>query len=209
MAAAKLFILDCCYAGGFKGVAEELGSELSGKGRFVLSAASPTEEALDSGIVGAPSPFTAVLVDALNRDASDLDDDGHIDLEDVFRSIRDRKVAGAPKPFRNFDGTGSLVLARRPKRGTEADRVGEHEGRNVGAGEQSPRSVGRKKRGDISYADPRLAWLLPVLAILTGVSFVLAANQVSQLFYVNTTQSVLLLVLMAALSIIPGSRSDN
>jgi hypothetical protein len=108
-AEVKILILDCCQSGMFKG---DLAAEgLSGRGRYVLTATSPTNLAKDSEVEGKPSPFTQDLVDGLLGGAQDVNGDGFIELDDLYLYVC-RVAREGPEPQRKWDGTGAIRIAR-------------------------------------------------------------------------------------------------
>ncbi|WP_369148963.1 caspase family protein [Streptomyces sp. R44] len=109
-AQVKIVVLDCCHGGGFKG--GDLIGGLSGKGRFVIAAASATDQAGDAETRGEPSPFTKALVAGLLAEARDGDGDGAVDLDDLFTHVSGTRFNGH-EPQRKFDGAGAVPIARR------------------------------------------------------------------------------------------------
>ncbi len=109
-AQVKIVILDCCHGGGFKG--GDLTEGLSGKGRFVLAAASAADRAGDAETRGEASPFTKALVEGLLTVARDSDGDGAVDLDDLFAHVASIRFDGH-EPQRKFDGAGAVPIARR------------------------------------------------------------------------------------------------
>jgi hypothetical protein len=109
-AGVKVMILDCCYAALLKGI--DITGKLAGEGRYVIAATSATGEANDAIGRGWASPFTHALVRALKSEAVDLDGDGHVDLDDVYKQVENIHFNGT-RPHRNFDGAGSVLIARR------------------------------------------------------------------------------------------------
>lgn len=111
-ASAKVVVLDCCHGGTFKGE-DVLGGidNLSGTGRYILAAASPTHVASDSDVDGSPSPFTRVLVEGLGGEADDANRDGYVDLDDLYEHVRRSQFEG-PAPYRRWDGEGFVYVAR-------------------------------------------------------------------------------------------------
>lgn len=109
-AQVKILILDCCNSGLAKG--SGFAEKLSGRGRFVITATSASEHADDSKMRGLPSPFTEHLAKALLTEAIDRDGDGNVDLDDVYHYIENSRFGG-PRPERNFDGAGTIAIARR------------------------------------------------------------------------------------------------
>ncbi|MGW5640534.1 SUMF1/EgtB/PvdO family nonheme iron enzyme, partial [Streptomyces sp. NPDC003832] len=129
----KIVILDCCYAGDYKGGGWSP-PRFPGTGTFVLAAARRgTPLVPDAPNEGALSPFTAALVEALRRDDLDLDGDGYITADDVARhlSARADAVPHAPFALQRWTGTGIVPIARtrrirQPDRGTREHRNQEH-----------------------------------------------------------------------------------
>jgi hypothetical protein len=109
-AASVSIILDCCFAGSFKGRKEP---SLGGRGRYVISATTELEQAPDSEENGSPSPFTEALIASLAYGATDHDGDEKIGLRDVYIDLETRIGAG-PAVKQDFDGTGQPLIARRP-----------------------------------------------------------------------------------------------
>jgi Caspase domain/Putative ATP-dependent DNA helicase recG C-terminal len=112
LARAKILVFDCCYSALFKGDDDREFSEMFGTGRYVLAATSAAERAADSAQKGVPSPFTKALADALLKQAEDLDGDGKVDLDDVYRYLKTISFDGA-RPHQNFEGAGTVPIARR------------------------------------------------------------------------------------------------
>lgn len=128
LARVKILVLDCCYSAMFKGDDEAEITGLFGSGRYVLAATSAIERASDGAQKGMPSPFTKALADALTGKAEDLDGDGKVDLDDVYRYLKTVTFESA-RPHQNFEGAGSVHIAKRPvkahRRRTEARRQGD------------------------------------------------------------------------------------
>jgi hypothetical protein len=112
LARAKILVFDCCYSALFKGDDDPEIAELFGTGRYVLAATSAAERAADGAQKGVPSPFTKALADALVKQAKDLDGDGKVDLDDVYRYLKTVSFEGA-RPHQNFEGAGTIPIARR------------------------------------------------------------------------------------------------
>jgi hypothetical protein len=112
LAQAKILVLDCCYSALFKGDDDREITELFGTGRYVLAATSAAERAPDGAQKGVPSPFTKAFADALMKEAEDLDGDGKVDLDDVYRYLKTVSFDGA-RPHQNFEGAGTVPIARR------------------------------------------------------------------------------------------------
>ncbi|TCO60610.1 caspase, EACC1-associated type [Actinocrispum wychmicini] len=113
-AAAKILILDCCYAGSFKGSAGP--GKLAGEGRFVLTASRGAELAPDADAADTTSPFTRFLVEALDAKAEDSDGDGYLSVDDVYTYVADRmREERLSRPQRSFAAAVDVIaLARTP-----------------------------------------------------------------------------------------------
>jgi hypothetical protein len=103
-------ILDCCFAGGFKGRKKP---SLGGRGRYVICATTELETAPDAPEYGSPSPFTEALVASIAYGATDHDGDGKVGLRDVYMDLESR-IGDGPDIKQDFDGTGQPLIARRP-----------------------------------------------------------------------------------------------
>jgi hypothetical protein len=102
-------ILDCCHSGAFRGGA--LPSDaIAGRGAFLLSSARAHQLA-DDGDGQGPSPFTAAIVDALQDPASDIDGDGLITFDNVYRVVYARLAPRKQFPQRST-GEGTVALSR-------------------------------------------------------------------------------------------------
>ncbi|MBM2614720.1 caspase family protein [Actinoplanes sp. LDG1-06] len=115
LARCCILILDCCHGGAFKSngaTATVIADELAGKGRFVITATTATGLALDAGTTGQTSPFTRALIEGLRWGAVDENDDGFVDLDDLYKNLVVRLPEGGA-PQRNFDGSGIVAIARR------------------------------------------------------------------------------------------------
>lgn len=103
-AAAKVLVLDCCFAGafaeGFKGAPQGALDGQIGRGYVVISACDSYEYAFESdGLVeSAPrgSIFTDVLLEGLATGGADLDGDGRIGVDELFRYVHDGVVRRRP-----------------------------------------------------------------------------------------------------------------
>ncbi|MFY1668677.1 chaperonin GroEL [Plantactinospora sp. WMMB334] len=103
-AAAKVLVLDCCFAGafaeGFKGAPQGALDGQVGRGYVVISACDSYEYAFESdGLVeSAPrgSIFTDVLLEGLATGGADLDGDGRVGVDELFRYVHDGVVRRRP-----------------------------------------------------------------------------------------------------------------
>jgi hypothetical protein len=109
-----VIVLDCCYAGAFRGV--DLGDPVAGPGRYVLTSCRGTQLANDATVENGTSFFTQHLVDGLVEAAADQDEDGYVTFSDLYAYV-DRRLreAGKQIPQRRVDGDGDVPLARRPQ----------------------------------------------------------------------------------------------
>jgi hypothetical protein len=104
-------ILDCCHSGAFRGGLVP-GDVLGGRGTFFLASAR-AQQLADDGDGHGPSPFTAAIVHALQDAATDLDGDGVITFDDVYRVAYARLAPMKQFPQRST-GEGMIALARSP-----------------------------------------------------------------------------------------------
>jgi hypothetical protein len=112
-----VIILDCCYAGAFRG--GDFGEAVAGPGRYVMTSCRGTQLANDATVDNGTSFFTQHLVEGL-LSAADQDDDGYVRFSDLYAYV-DRKLreAGKQIPQRRVNGDGDLPLAKRPRRPAE------------------------------------------------------------------------------------------
>jgi hypothetical protein len=109
-----VIVLDCCYAGAFRGA--DLGQAVAGPGRYVLTSCRGTQLANDATVDNGTSFFTQHLVDGLVDAAADHDGDGYVTFSDLYAYV-DRRLreAGKQIPQRRVDGDGDVRLAKRPQ----------------------------------------------------------------------------------------------
>src|SRR5215472_511560 len=107
-----VIVLDCCYAGAFRG--SDLGGTVAGPGRYVLTSCRGTQLANDATVENGTSFFTQHLVDGLLHAAADHDGDGYITFSDLYAYV-DRRLreAGKQIPQRRVTGDGDVRLAKR------------------------------------------------------------------------------------------------
>ena len=128
-----VLLLDCCYAGAFaRGLTPrasaslDIEQRLGGRGRAVITASSALEYAFEDGMLAdansvndsaaRPSVFTGALVEGLATGAADLDQDGLIELHELYAYVYDRvrEITPNQTPGKwTFDMRGSLYIARR------------------------------------------------------------------------------------------------
>ena len=109
-----VIVLDCCYAGAFRGA--DLGDAVAGPGRYVLTSCRGTQLANDATVENGTSLFTQHLVDGLLGAAADQDGDGYVTFSELYAHV-DRRLreAGKQIPQRRVDGDGDVRLAKRPR----------------------------------------------------------------------------------------------
>jgi Caspase domain len=124
-----VLLLDCCYAGAFErgmmaragggmGIEAQLGG---GRGRAVITASDAMQYAYEGGelaVAGelAPSVFTSALVSGLQTGEADRDQDGQVDLDELYDYIYEKVHAVTPNqtPCKwTYDVRGELFIARR------------------------------------------------------------------------------------------------
>ena len=123
-----VLFLDCCYAGAFdRGMRAratkvmDLEERFSGRGRAVITASGAVEYAFEGGALTesgdpAPSVFTTAMVRGLTTGEADRDQDGYVDLDELYDYVYDavREVTPHQTPGKwTFGVQGDLVIARR------------------------------------------------------------------------------------------------
>ncbi len=175
-----IILLDCCYAGGFKGKSAET---LTGTGRYIISATTPVDVANDAGEPGVPSPFTETLLESLQWGAEDSDHDGLVDIDDVYRDLEARLGEEFARPERDFDGAGRVTMAKRPLLLGAVEVAGSQVIHTPLYNRTSPPvalsylrsiSLARRRHGDFSVADMRSSIMSAIVAIALIFSAVFA-----------------------------------
>ncbi|MGI5185067.1 caspase, EACC1-associated type [Dactylosporangium sp. CA-152071] len=136
-AGSVVLLLDCCFGGAFaKGVIPHSGQEVDvrssfaapelsgGRGHVVVTAASATEFAYELGNLVTPgsppsSLFTRALIDGILTGDADLDQDGRIDLDELYEFVERRVVAAYPDQHPNrwyFGSRGKIYVAHSTRR---------------------------------------------------------------------------------------------
>lgn len=122
----KVLILDCCYSGAFPAgrmtktdTAVNSLERFKGRGRTVLTASDATQYSFEGDRArahGEPvrSVFTHYLVEGLRDGTADLDGDGDITVDELYRYVHDRVVEEVPqqRPKKKDDVAGRTVIAR-------------------------------------------------------------------------------------------------
>jgi caspase domain-containing protein len=190
-----VIILDCCYAGAFRG--GEFGEAVAGPGRYVMTSCRGTQLANDATVDNGTSFFTQHLVEGL-LDAADQDSDGYVSFSDVYAYV-DRRLRedGKQIPQRRVDGDGDLRLARRPPAGTAVGSVRPAAPRTAdGAGSDRvpPSTVGEDspvpQPPDSPARRPPWWWTRRRIAIIAAVAAgVIAAGVVATLLLLPSSDS--------------------
>jgi molecular chaperone DnaK len=95
---------------------------LSGHGRVVITSSTALQVSYESEHssrdAAEPSPFTRAIVEGLQDGSADLDDDGHVDVHELYSFVRDRVLQLQPKqtPTLSNRVDGSIYLTRNPRR---------------------------------------------------------------------------------------------
>ena len=133
-----VLFLDCCYAGAFdRGMRAratkvmDLEERFSGRGRAVITASGAVEYAFEGGALTetgdpAPSVFTTAMVRGLTTGEADRDQDGYVDLDELYDYVYDavREVTPHQTPGKwTFGVQGDLVIARRGGPVTEPSQL--------------------------------------------------------------------------------------
>ncbi|WP_020119373.1 caspase family protein [Streptomyces canus] len=120
----QVLILDCCYSGAFPAgrlAKSDPGvhalERFQGRGRTVLTASDAMQYSYEGDRLSGSavqSVFTRHLVTGLREGAADLDGDGDITLDELYRYVHDRVVDEMPqqRPKRQDDVEGRIVIAR-------------------------------------------------------------------------------------------------
>jgi len=120
----KVLILDCCYSGAFPAgrlakadTAVDVLEQLQGRGRVVLTASNSIQYSFEGKQLhgdAAQSVFTRYLVAGLRDGSADLNNDGHITLDELYSYVHDRVVEEMPqqRPKKKVDLEGHIIIAR-------------------------------------------------------------------------------------------------
>ena len=123
----QILILDCCHSGAFergtKGEQKaitETTFEGSGFGRVVLTASDSTQYALEGDQVIKQSElslFTHFLLEGLKTGEADINNDGHVSLDEWYDYTYAKVISETPKqvPHKwSYNQRGDLIIARNP-----------------------------------------------------------------------------------------------
>jgi uncharacterized caspase-like protein len=137
-----VIVLDCCYAGAFRG--GDFGDTVAGPGRYVLTSCRGTQLANDATVDNGTSYFTQHLVDGLLGAAADRDQDGYVDFSDVYAYV-DRRLRedGKQIPQRRVNGDGDLRLAKRTTRSPDLPAAGTEPRKTIPTADEAVQAVDR------------------------------------------------------------------
>lgn len=123
----QILVLDCCHSGAFargtKGEQKaitETTFEGSGFGRVVLTASDSTQYALEGDQVIKQtelSLFTHFLLEGLKTGEADMNNDGHISLDEWYDYTYTKVISETPRqvPHKwSYNQQGDLIIARNP-----------------------------------------------------------------------------------------------
>ncbi|GAB7007053.1 hypothetical protein JCM18899A_45260 [Nocardioides sp. AN3] len=123
-----VLFLDCCYAGAFtRGVSTradksvDIPDRLGGRGRVVIAASSALQYSFEGDAVRAeagagPSVFTNAVVEGLRTGAADLNNDGHVSLDELYDYVHDQVThanRNQTPQMTAYDRTGDILIAER------------------------------------------------------------------------------------------------
>ncbi|NUT50489.1 MAG: caspase family protein, partial [Saccharothrix sp.] len=122
-AGGRVLVLDCCFSGafveGFKAAGASVLDDEVGTGYVVLTASNAYEYAFEQDSLSLDAPvaslFTDVLIEGLSGGAADLDGDGWVDVDELFRYAQGEVRVRRPDQTPQFFAHGSsrpLRIAR-------------------------------------------------------------------------------------------------
>jgi uncharacterized caspase-like protein len=124
-----VLLLDCCYAGAFeRGMvpkadeAVHVDEQFGGRGRAVVTASGAMEFAFENAELTfsselRPSVFTRAVVDGLETGDADRDQDGYVDLDELYDYVYDRVRDATPTRRRASGPSRSRASCSSPAAG--------------------------------------------------------------------------------------------
>ncbi len=127
----QILLLDCCHSGAFartkSAATVNVGQQLTaaareeGRGRFVITASDAFQYSFEGDSVegeGVYSVFTQALVQGLRSGEADLDSDGLITLDELYRfvhrRVREQTPQQSPRKWES-DAEGTIVIGLNPR----------------------------------------------------------------------------------------------
>ncbi|MEU3494425.1 SpoIIE family protein phosphatase [Kitasatospora cineracea] len=124
-----ILLLDCCYSGAFtKGMRSrgesdvDLSEAFQGNGRIVITSSTSLQYSYESEALSRrrdqPSVFTSAIVEGLRTGDADIDQDGHVSVDDLYRFVSRRVTDQVPDQTPTLSVIsvdGQIRLARSPK----------------------------------------------------------------------------------------------
>jgi hypothetical protein len=137
-----VLVLDCCSSGGWKSATDLLPDPLTGSGRFLITSSRAGQNSSDAAVVTESSPFTKYLVEAITDADVDVDDDGFVDIDEIYKFVERSLRDSGQQAQRDFDkSAGTVALARRPVEKAEVVREPGRDVPDIGSGAPTSLSV--------------------------------------------------------------------
>lgn len=123
----KVLLLDCCFSGAFQPGAKsadpqlDIGGTFTESGTVVISAGDRFQQAFELVSPNDPNPlsvFTDAVVRGLRSNDADIDGDGFVSADDLYKYVTEslRASGSAQRPTRSvISGIGDLRLTRQRK----------------------------------------------------------------------------------------------
>ncbi len=98
-----VLVLDCCSSGGWKSATDLLPDPSTGTGRFLITSSRAGQNSKDAAVVTESSPFTKYLVEAIADADVDIDDDGFVDIDEIYKYVERSLKDSGQEAQRDFD----------------------------------------------------------------------------------------------------------
>ena len=157
----KILILDCCYSGAAGaefvkgGVDDQLQLMSGGQGTFIMTASTGIQVAVEKE-GDSLGLFTKHLVDGIHSGAADRDEDGLVDIHELYDHVYEKvRAEGAQEPMKwDIHAKGRMIIAKSGKVAKEPPLVAE-----------VPASSGQKEKVVI------WPWLALAIALCVGAGW--------------------------------------